>query len=138
MIMNYNELFHSSQIKCRITFAISVILLIVGAIRNGSGGHTTTHDDCYVVKPGIFAGGAICALCATSLSIAAYILLSPPTDAASKSTGAQYGNGNIAMGIPQNPPAQPQYPAPGVGGTQYQASGVSRTQYPPPGTNYSA
>ncbi|KAF3335915.1 hypothetical protein FCM35_KLT20422 [Carex littledalei] len=139
-----------------ITFAISVILFILGAGRNGTGNQTTSLDNCYVVKPGIFAGAAICALFTMTFSITSYILLNPSIDAASKPTGVQYANG-IAMGSPQFPHTQQQYPdpgmggtqypepgvggtqypEPGVGGTQYPAPGVGGTQYPPPGTNYS-
>jgi hypothetical protein len=119
-----------------ITFAISVIMFILGADKNGTGNQTTSLDNCYVVKPGIFAGAAICALFAMTFSITSYILLSPSINAAtSKTTGVQYSNGNIAMGTPQFSPTQPQYPAPG---TQYPAPGIGGTQYPPPGTNYSA
>lgn len=120
--------------KCRITFTIAVILLILGADKNGPGGQTNDLDNCYVVKPGIFAGGAICALFTMSLSITAFIISSPPTDAASKPADQQ----GVVMGTPQYPTPQPQYPGPGVGGSQYPAPGVGGTQYPPPGTNYSA
>ncbi|KAJ4773517.1 hypothetical protein LUZ62_057774 [Rhynchospora pubera] len=131
-----------------ITFAISIILFIVGADKNGTGGQTTSLDACYVVKPGIFAGAAICALATMCLSISAYIVASPPTTTAAgapaKANGVQYADG-VVMGTPQFPPTQPQYPAPGVGGTQYPAPGIGGTQvpapgtggtqYPPPGTN---
>ena len=123
-----------------------MILFILGAARNGTGDHTTSLDNCNVVKPGIFAGAAIFALFTMAFSITSYILLSPSIDAAGKPTGVQYGNG-IAMGTPQFPQTQQQYPdpgmggtqypEPGVGGTQYPAPGVGGTQYPPPGTNYS-
>ena len=137
MIMNNNKLFRSYITTCRITFAISVILFILGASRNGTGNHTTSLDNCYVIKPGIFAGAAICALFTMTFSITSYILLSPSIDAASKpSTGMQYANG-IAMGIPQFSPNQSQYPAPGMAETQYPAPGIGGTQYPPPDTNYS-
>ncbi|XP_078148338.1 protein VASCULATURE COMPLEXITY AND CONNECTIVITY-like [Carex rostrata] len=120
-----------------ITFAISVILFILGAMRNGTGNHTESLDNCYVVKPGIFAGAAICALFTMTFSITSYILLSPSIDAAGKPTGVQYANG-IAMGTPQFPhTSQQQYQDPGMGGTQYPEPGVGGTQYPPPGTNYS-
>jgi Protein of unknown function (DUF1218) len=122
---------------------IAVILLILGAVNNGPGDETRSIDtNCYVVKPGIFAGGAICALFTMALSITAYIISSPHTSAASKPTDVQLQGVAIGIPQPQYPPAQPQYQAvqaPGVGGTnKYPAPVVGGTQYPPPGTNYSA
>ncbi|XP_078148336.1 uncharacterized protein LOC144543802 isoform X1 [Carex rostrata] len=117
-----------------ITFAISVILFILGAENNGTGNQTTSLDNgyCYTVKPGIFAGAAICALFTMTFSITSYILLNPAIDPASKPTGVQYANG-IAMATPQFSHIQQQYPVPGVGGTQYPDPGVGGTQYPEPG-----
>ncbi|KAJ4802706.1 hypothetical protein LUZ62_015272 [Rhynchospora pubera] len=117
-----------------ITFAISIILFIVGADKNGTGGQTTSLDACYVVKPGIFAGAAICALATMCLSISAYIVSSPPTTAATKANSATQlagGNGS-ATGLPPQPPqtAVPQPFPPSVS----QPKKPGQEYYPPPGT----
>ncbi|KAI3823663.1 hypothetical protein L1987_05103 [Smallanthus sonchifolius] len=60
---------------------VAVILLLAAAgLNNRQGGQVDSYGliTCYVVKPGIFAAGAILALLSAVLGIAAYITLTPP------------------------------------------------------------
>ncbi|KAI7742617.1 hypothetical protein M8C21_027187 [Ambrosia artemisiifolia] len=60
---------------------VAVVLLIAAAgLNNRQGGEVDSYGDitCYVVKPGIFAAGAILALLSAIFGIAAYITLTPP------------------------------------------------------------
>ncbi|KAJ9555384.1 hypothetical protein OSB04_009998 [Centaurea solstitialis] len=61
---------------------IAVCLLLAAAgLNNKEGGQVDSYGyyTCYVVKPGIFAAGAILALLSAVFGIAAYITLTPPT-----------------------------------------------------------
>ncbi|XP_076905697.1 protein MODIFYING WALL LIGNIN-1-like [Bidens hawaiensis] len=61
---------------------IAVILLLTAAgLNNRQGGEVDAYGyiACYVVKPGIFAAGAILALLSAVFGIAAYITLAPPS-----------------------------------------------------------
>lgn len=64
-----------------IASVIAVVLLLTAAgLNNRQGGQIDSYDiiTCYVVKPGIFAAGAILALLSAVFGIAAYITLTPP------------------------------------------------------------
>lgn len=83
-----------------ITFVIAFFLLLAGAALNSerSANMSTLHNYCYVVKSGVFAGGAVLALATVTLGIFYYITAS----AVKKS--AEWGpqNQNIAMAQPQS------------------------------------
>ena len=57
-----------------------VLLLSVAGLNNRQGGQVNSYGyiTCYVVKPGIFAAGAILALLSAVFGIAAFITLTPP------------------------------------------------------------
>ncbi|KAF5818921.1 hypothetical protein HanXRQr2_Chr02g0071681 [Helianthus annuus] len=61
---------------------VAVVLLLAAAgLNNRQGGEIDSYGyiTCYVVKPGIFAAGAILALLSAVFGIAAYITVAPPT-----------------------------------------------------------
>ncbi|KAD5508309.1 hypothetical protein E3N88_16012 [Mikania micrantha] len=62
---------------------IAVILLLTAArLNNKQGGEVDSYGYiiiCYVVKPGIFAAGAILAFLSTVLGIAGYVTSTPPS-----------------------------------------------------------
>lgn len=82
-----------------ITFGIAFILLMAGAALNDQhyANMRNYNNYCYVVKSGVFAGGAVLALATVTLGIFYYITAS----AVKKS--AEWGprNQNIAMAQPQ-------------------------------------
>lgn len=82
-----------------ITFGIAFVLLMAGAALNDQHYANMRNFDsyCYVVKSGVFAGGAVLALATVTLGIFYYITAS----AVKKS--AEWGpqNQNIAMAQPQ-------------------------------------
>nr|GEY65486.1 uncharacterized protein [Tanacetum cinerariifolium] len=57
-----------------------VLLLSAAGLNNRQGGQVDSYGytTCYVVKPGIFAAGAILALLSAAFGIAAFITLTPP------------------------------------------------------------
>ncbi|GJU47802.1 hypothetical protein Tco_1217357 [Tanacetum coccineum] len=57
-----------------------VLLLSAAGLNNRQGGQVDSYGiiTCYVVKPGIFAAGAILALLSAVFGIAAFITLAPP------------------------------------------------------------
>lgn len=59
---------------------------------------------CYVVKPGVFAGGAILSLASAVFGIVYYITLSAGKNTVDGTT--MPNQGGIAMGQPQFPPTQ--------------------------------
>ncbi|MFS7913946.1 putative modifying wall lignin-1/2 [Helianthus anomalus] len=66
----------------RAATVIAVILLFVAAaLNNKEGGQVDSYGyfTCYVVKPGIFAAGAVLALLSAVFGIAAYVTAAPPT-----------------------------------------------------------
>lgn len=83
-----------------ITFVIAFLLLMAGAALNNQHNTDmrTINGYCYVVKSGVFAGGAVLALATVTLGIFYYITAS----AVKKS--AEWGpqNQNIAMAQPQH------------------------------------
>lgn len=86
-----------------ITFVIAFLLLMAGAALNNQRNTDwrTFNGYCYVVKSGVFSGGAVLALATVTLGIFYYITAS----AVKKS--AEWGpqNQNIAMGQPQHGPS---------------------------------
>ncbi|KAK9272635.1 hypothetical protein L1049_003011 [Liquidambar formosana] len=96
------------------TFVIAFLLLLTGAALNDQHGEESMYFSnyyCYVVKPGVFAGGAVLSLASVILGILYYCTLS-----SAKNTNAPFGNsaapnqGSIAMGQPQIPPQNTQEP----------------------------
>ncbi|KAK4256231.1 hypothetical protein QN277_009125 [Acacia crassicarpa] len=89
------------------TFVIGFLLLLTGAALNDQRGDQSSYFDyynCYVVKPGVFAGGAILSLASAAFGIVYYITLSAGKNAVD---GTSMPNqGGIAMGQPQFPPTQ--------------------------------
>ena len=88
---------------CRCTFIIAFLLLLTGAALNDQRGAENMYFGrfCYVVKPGVFSGGAVLSLASVALAIVYYVALSsskspPPTFATPQNQG-------IAMGQPVIP-----------------------------------
>jgi hypothetical protein len=95
------------------TFVIAFLLLLTGAALNDQHGEESVYFNyyCYVVKPGVFAGGALLSLASVILGLIYYITLT-----SAKIANNQWGNpsvpnqGGIAMGQPQFPPQTTQEP----------------------------
>ncbi|KAL5724586.1 hypothetical protein ACHQM5_007826 [Ranunculus cassubicifolius] len=85
------------------TFVIAFLLLLTGAALNDQHGQETMYfgNYCYVVKPGVFVGGAFLSLASVALGILYYLTLSSSKKSGSEQWGTQQG---IAMGQPQMPP----------------------------------
>ncbi|XP_050254191.1 protein MODIFYING WALL LIGNIN-2-like isoform X2 [Quercus robur] len=89
------------------TFVIAFLLLLTGAALNDQHGDESAYFNyyCYVVKPGVFAGGAMLSLASVALGIIYYLTLT-----SAKNGDSLWGNpstpnqGGIAMGQPQIPP----------------------------------
>lgn len=99
---------------CRFTFVIAFLLLLTGAALNDQHGEESLYFGsyyCYVVKPGVFAGGAVLALASVTLGILYYL-----TFHSSKSVNGPWDNSSasnpsgIAMGQPQIAPPGSQDP----------------------------
>lgn len=91
----------------RFTFVIAFLLLLTGAVLNDQHGEESIYFGnyyCYVVKPGVFVGGAILSLASVVLGIHYYLTLT-----SAKNRNNPRGNfavpnqGGIAMGQPQFP-----------------------------------
>lgn len=99
--------------SCRFTFVIAFLLLLTGAALNYQHGEESIYFGnyyCYVVKPGVFAGGAVLSFASVTLGILYYLTL---TSAKYNTTlwGSSASNqGDIAMGQPQFPPQNSQGP----------------------------
>ncbi|OAY44602.1 uncharacterized protein LOC110620123 [Manihot esculenta] len=96
------------------TFVIAFLLLLTGAALNDQHGEESLYFGsyyCYVVKPGVFAGGAVLALASVTLGILYYL-----TFHSSKSVNGPWDNSSasnpsgIAMGQPQIAPPGSQDP----------------------------
>ncbi|XVE62233.1 hypothetical protein DITRI_Ditri06bG0101500 [Diplodiscus trichospermus] len=92
------------------TFVIAFLLLLTGSALNDQHGEESVYFGnyyCYIVKPGVFAGGAVLAVASIILGILYYLTLNM-----AKNTTGPWGNapvpnqGGIAMGQPQFPPPQ--------------------------------
>nr|XP_043613923.1 uncharacterized protein LOC122585877 [Erigeron canadensis] len=94
---------------------VGVALLFTAAgLNNRQGGQVNTYGYifCYVVKPGIFAAGAILALLSAVFGIAAYITLTPPPQTTTNNPVA-YPMGAMNVDPEKNPvpfPPPQQYP----------------------------
>ena len=100
--------------SCRFTFVIAFLLLLTGSALNDQHGEESVYFGnyyCYVVKPGVFAGGAVLAVASVILGILYYLTLNT-----TKNTNGPWGNApipnqsGIAMGQPQFPPQSSQDP----------------------------
>ncbi|XP_065854641.1 protein VASCULATURE COMPLEXITY AND CONNECTIVITY [Euphorbia lathyris] len=81
------------------TFVIAFLLLLTGAALNDQHGEESMYFGnyyCYVVKPGVFGGGAVLALASVTLGILYYLTLN-----SSKSVNNTTTSSGIAMGHPQ-------------------------------------
>ncbi|KAJ8470531.1 hypothetical protein OPV22_024874 [Ensete ventricosum] len=87
-----------------VSFIIAFLLLLTGAALNDQRGQErmSFRDYCYVVKPGVFSGGAVLSLASVALAIVYYVALSSKN---AQSWGADQNQGGIAMGYP--PQANP-------------------------------
>ncbi|KAK8593763.1 hypothetical protein V6N13_042667 [Hibiscus sabdariffa] len=92
------------------TFVIAFLLLLTGSALNDQHGEESMYFGtyyCYVVKPGVFAGGAVLAIASVVFGIFYYLTLNNAKD-----TNGPWGNaavpnqGGIVMGQPQFPPHQ--------------------------------
>ncbi|BBG98470.1 Protein of unknown function D [Prunus dulcis] len=90
------------------TFVIAFLLLLTGATLNDRHGVESMYFGnyyCYVVKPGVFGGGAGLSLASVVLGIVYYVTLNSVKDSNSPwGTSAPPNPGAIAMGQPQFPP----------------------------------
>lgn len=94
----------------RITFVVAIILLPAAVALNYKNGRTESiysEYACYVVKPGVFTGGALLSLASVVLGIAYYLtLISVKKSSRNNPSGSLSGiNGGgpaawIAMGQP--------------------------------------
>nr|XP_023901617.1 uncharacterized protein LOC112013455 [Quercus suber] len=99
------------NVGLRFTFVIAFLLLLTGAALNDQHGDESAYFNyyCYVVKPGVFAGGAMLSLASVALGIIYYLTL-----ISAKNGDSLWGNtsipnqGGIAMGQPQIPSGLPQ------------------------------
>ncbi|KAJ6858542.1 protein MODIFYING WALL LIGNIN-1 [Populus alba x Populus x berolinensis] len=87
------------------TFVISFLLLLTGAALNNQHGEETMYFGnyyCYVVKPGVFAGGAVLAFASVALGILCYLTLNSAKDSNDPWPNPPLSNqSGIAMGQPQ-------------------------------------
>ncbi|KAL5224226.1 hypothetical protein ABZP36_010865 [Zizania latifolia] len=85
------------------TFIIAFLLMLTGAALNDQRGEENMYlgGFCYVVKPGVFSGGAVLSLASVALAIVYYVAVSstksPPNQDPQQNQG-------IAMGQPVIPP----------------------------------
>lgn len=97
----------------RFTFVIAFLLLLTGAALNDQHGEESTYFGnyyCYVVKPGVFAGGALLSFASVAFGIVYYVTLTTGKNTSNNAWGdSSYPNqGGIAMGQPQIPVPPPQ------------------------------
>lgn len=100
---------------CRFTFVIAFLLLLTGSALNDQHGEESVYFGnyyCYVVKPGVFFGGAVLAIANVVFGIFYYLTLNT-----AKNTSGLWGNEavpnqgvGIAMGQPQFPTQTSQDP----------------------------
>ncbi|OAY80737.1 hypothetical protein ACMD2_09657 [Ananas comosus] len=94
-----------------VTFIIAFLLLLTGAALNDQRGEESMYfgSFCYVVKPGVFSGGAVLALASVALGIVYYVALSSSKINSEPVWGPQQiQNHGIAMGQPVIPPQSTQ------------------------------
>lgn len=91
------------------TFVMAFLLLLTGAALNDQHGEENVYFGnfyCYVVKPGVFAGGAVLSLASVFLGMLHYLILI----SAKNNPPVVPNQGGIAMGQPQFPPQNVQDP----------------------------
>ncbi|XP_010940798.1 protein VASCULATURE COMPLEXITY AND CONNECTIVITY [Elaeis guineensis] len=90
-----------------VTFIIAFLLLLTGAALNDQHGEERMYfgNYCYVVKPGVFSGGAVMSLASVALGIVYYVALSSSKNVQSWDPQRNQG---IAMGHAQIPPQSTQ------------------------------
>lgn len=95
-----------------------ILLLAAAGLNNREGGQVDSYGyfTCYVVKPGIFAAGAILSLLSAAFGIAAYVTLVP---AATQTTV------NPAVAFPVGPNVDPE-----KGGVPFPPQQYPPQQYP--------
>lgn len=98
----------------RFTYLIAFLLLLTGAALNDQRGEESLYFGtyyCYVVKPGVFAGGAMLSLASVAFGIIYYITIMEGKNASNAFGNSSNPNqGNIAMGQPQIPTQTSQDP----------------------------
>ncbi|XP_059453559.1 uncharacterized protein LOC132184085 [Corylus avellana] len=99
------------------TFVIAFLLLLTGAALNDQHGEENLYFgsySCYVVKPGVFAGGAFLSLASVILGLIYYLSITLAKNSnepwGNPAVPNQGGQGGIAMGQPQFPPQTTQEP----------------------------
>ncbi|KAL5568171.1 hypothetical protein UlMin_024746 [Ulmus minor] len=95
------------------TFVIAFLLLLTGAALNDQHGLESIYFGnyyCYVVKPGVFAGGAVLSLASVTLGILYYLTFNSAKNSSTVWGGSAPNQGGIAMGQPQFPPQNTQDP----------------------------
>lgn len=98
---------------CRFTFVIAFLLLLTGAALNDEHGVESMYFGnyyCYVVKPGVFAGGAVLSFASVTLGILYYLTLTSAKNNTPLWGSSAPNQGGIAMGQPQFPPQNSQDP----------------------------
>lgn len=83
-----------------VAFIIAFLLLLTGSALNDQSGKQQMYfgDYCFVVKPGVFAGGAVLSFASATLGIIYYVALS------SSKSGESWGpNNNQGIAMAQNP-----------------------------------
>ncbi|KAL1316882.1 hypothetical protein HN51_069014 [Arachis hypogaea] len=87
-----------------VTFVVAILLLVMGAIFNNvhkESGYSDNYS-CVVVKPGVFAAGAILSVASIATGITYYLLLAAGKSAGIPSDNSSYPNqGAIATAQPQ-------------------------------------
>ncbi|KAI3411297.1 uncharacterized protein J3R85_018188 [Psidium guajava] len=91
------------------TFVTAFLLLLAAAALNDRHGEENMYFGyyyCYVVKPGVFAGGALLSLATVTLGMISYLILTSAKNSTDQGCGnAPVSNqGGVAMGHPQFPP----------------------------------
>ncbi|KAB2598881.1 hypothetical protein D8674_042007 [Pyrus ussuriensis x Pyrus communis] len=92
-----------------ISFVIAFFLLLAGAALTHRHGVEITYSgsyDCYVVKPGVFAGGALLSFASVVLGIVYYVNLNSAKNSDMSGGGSIPNRGAVAMGQPRIPPTQ--------------------------------
>ncbi|KAJ1391238.1 hypothetical protein SESBI_36803 [Sesbania bispinosa] len=96
------------------TFVIAFVLLLTGAALNDQHSVESMYFGnhyCYVVRRGVFAGGAILALASVAFGIVYYLALAAGKNRSNHWGDSSYPNqGGIAMRQPQIPPQTTQDP----------------------------
>ncbi|CAL9760374.1 unnamed protein product [Musa acuminata subsp. burmannicoides] len=92
-----------SFIASWVTFIIAFVLLLSGAALNDQWGQERMYfgEYCYVIRSGVFSGGAVLSLASVALGIVYYVSSSSPKNMQPWSPQQNQG---IALGQPQIPP----------------------------------